>query len=127
MVGTMSDEAEAMPQRPAGRFRRLWMEFEVEVVDEMALRSFDLHLAGDAEGNVTGVIDMDSNERVGFALGAVATQAWRAAEDVTGVRWMGGTRPSVRHFDEAGEYVEVTLPRMPNRRDDGRYGYEAPC
>ena len=122
----MSDEAEAMPQQPAGRFKRLWMEFEVEVIDEMALRSFDLHLTGDAKGNVTGLIDMDSNERVSFALGAVATQAWRAAQDATGIRWMGGTMPSVRYLDETGEYVEVTLPRMPNRRDDGSYGYEAP-
>lgn len=122
----MSDEAEAMPQRPAGRFKRLWMEFEVEVVDEVALRSFDLHLAGDAEGRVTGLVEMDSNDRVGSALGTVATQAWRAAENATGIRWIGASGPLVRYLDETGEYVEVMLPRMPNRRDDGRYGYEAP-
>ena len=71
----MNDEAKAMPQMPTGRFKRLWMEFEVEVVDEMALRTFDLHPAGDAQGNVTGLVEMDVTERVGFALSTVATQA----------------------------------------------------
>jgi hypothetical protein len=122
----MSDEAGAMPPRPAGRFKRLWMEFEVEVVDEMALRSYDLHPAGDAQGNVTGLVDMDINERVGFALSTVAAQAWRAAENGTGIRWLGGSGPSVRWLDETGAYAEVTLPRMPSRRDDGKYDDEAP-
>lgn len=122
----MSDEAAGMPPKPAGRFKRLWMEFEVEVVDEMALRSYDLHPAGDAEGNVTGLVDMDINERVGFALSTVATQAWRAAEKSTGIHWMGGTGPSVRWLDESGSYAGMTLPPLPNRRDDGTFDEEAP-
>lgn len=44
------------------------MEFEVEVADEMSLRTYDLHPVGDPQGDVTGLVDMDVDERVGFAL-----------------------------------------------------------
>lgn len=107
---------------PAGRFKRLVMEFEVEVVDEMALRAFDLHPTGDGEGNITGVVDMDVNERVGWALATIFGQAARAAQERTGIKFMGGTGPMVRWVDETGNYCEMPLlGPLPQRRDDGEY------
>lgn len=103
------------------RYKRLWMEFEVEVVDEMALRSFDLHPTGDAQGNITGLIDMDLDERVMWALIQVATVAWRDAESSTGIRFLGGSGPRVRMRDENGAYAQFTIPPMPFRRDDGSW------
>lgn len=107
---------------PAGRFKRLVMEFEVELVDEMALRTFDLHHASDAEGNITGFVDMDINERVGLALSAVFGQAARAAQAQTGIKMIAGTGPIVRWVDETGNYIEMPfLGPLPQRRDDGTY------
>jgi len=109
------------PQMPSGRFKRLWMEFEVEVVDDMALQSFALSPITDAHGEVTGVADMSANQRVGFALRTIAAEAWREAEEVTGIRWLGGSGPSVRLLDETGAYAEMTFSRMPYRGNDGCY------
>lgn len=113
---------------PAGRFKRLVMEFEVEVVDEMALRTFDLHPTGDGEGNLTGLADMDVNERVGFALSVIFGQAARAMEAQTGVKFMGGTGPMVRWVDATGNYTEMPfLGPLPQRRDDGSYDHLPPA
>lgn len=109
---------------PAGRFKRMWMEFEVEVVDEDALRAFDLHPTADENGELTGVLDMDVNERAAFVIGRVMIEAMQAAEGMTGVRWRSG-RPQVRVVDETGNYQEMTSPAMAQRRDDGEYDEDA--
>lgn len=110
-----------MPRQPEGRYKRLWMEFEVEVVDEMALRTFDLHAMGDGEGNTVGLVDMDVNERVGFALSQVMHEAIRSRAAEIGVRSLGSSGPNVRYLDDDGQYSEFTLPKMPTRRDDGTF------
>jgi hypothetical protein len=106
---------------PAGRFKRLVMEFEVELVDEDALRAFDLHATADEQGNFTGLLDMDVNERVGWAVSTVFGQAMQAAQARTGIKWLAGSGPTVRLVDESGNYREKTYPPMPQRRDDGSY------
>lgn len=122
---TSDNDRPVGPIEHKGRYKRLWMELEVEVVDELALRTFDLHTAGDADGNTTGLVDMGVNKRVGFALSSIAAQAWRAAEAQTGIHWMGGSGPSVRYLDEDGNFAEFTMPAMPARRDDGSYDDKA--
>lgn len=116
----MSDQEKVRPPRkPEGRYKRLWMEMEVEVVDEMALRTFDLHPMGDGEGNMVGLVDMDVNERVGYAISQVMHAALRERAAEIGIQWMGSSGPTVRYLGDDGQYTEMTLPKMPNRRDDG--------
>ena len=104
---------------PVGRFKRMWMEVEVEIRDEDALRAFDLQTVTDTDGNVTGLLDTDLNERVGQAVSAVVWNAFRAARPHTGVKLWTLAGPTVRTTDDAGNYRELTLPAMPGRRDDG--------
>lgn len=121
---TAQDPTPPMPPNgPMGRFKRLWSELEVEVVDEMALRSFDLHPTGDGEGNMTGLIDMDINQRTSFAVNRIIMEALQAAEEQIGIRWLSGGY-GVRPVDDANMYTKITLDAMPNRNDDGSYGGE---
>jgi hypothetical protein len=113
--------------RPGGRFKRLWMEFEVEVVDEIALRSFDLVSltdggdGGDDHAGAMRLLGISDNGRVAAALNQIVFEAWSAAESRTGVRVLGGSGPVVRRTDTTGTcYTELMLPEMPVRGDDGR-------
>lgn len=115
-----------LPRQPQGRYKRMWMEFEVEVVDEMALRTFDLHAMNDEKGEFAGLVEMDDNERVQWALSFLAIQAWNAAEPSTGVRFIGGSGPAVRYLNADGRYEELNLPSFPVRRDDGELAEEWP-
>lgn len=93
----------------------------MEVVDEMALRTFDLHPTGDGEGNLTGLADIGLDEMIGFALSRTAMEAWQAAAPQSGLRVLGASGPHVRPRDATGAYSEIAVPRMPFRRDDGSF------
>lgn len=124
----MSEQAEVGPPRgPDSRFKQVWMMMEVEVVDEMALRTYDLHAQQDQDGNFEGLVQMDDNERVQWALTFVASHAWQAATASTGVKVLGGGVVQVRYVTEDGRhYMPWTLPRWPVRGNDGELLGEFP-
>lgn len=107
---------------PRGRFKRIYWEFEIEVVDEMALRTHDLHALNDEDGNFQGLVDMDDNERVQWALTFIAQQAWQAATPSTGVKFVGGGVAMVRPVvpPDGHYYLPITLPGFPVRGDEGQ-------
>lgn len=103
---------------PQGRFKRMWMEFEVELVDVDALRAFDLHALNDEQGNFLGLVEIDDNERIGWALDSIFTVAMQKMQSDIGFKYRGGL-PQVRFVDDNGDYTALTLPPMPGRKDDG--------
>jgi hypothetical protein len=117
----MDGEEVVMPPEPTGRYRRFVMDVEVELFDEDALQNFTFLPVRDAEGSPQGVISLSENRKVARALSDVAGRAWVTAEGQTGIRVHSVSGPFVRHLDEEGFLSEVTLPKQPNRRDDGTY------
>lgn len=72
----------------------------MEVADEMALRTFDLHPVGNPDGGMTGLRDMDLDALAASAVGQVIAEALRAAQPATGLRWSHTTGPCVRPQDD---------------------------
>lgn len=106
--------------QPQGRFRRVWAEFEVELVDRDALGAhkdlLEMHSPG---GEFLGLANIDDNERIQFALTELFMEAVLANVGTTGIGLLGGSMFSVRYLDSNGDYEMHTLPSTPVRRDDG--------
>ena len=91
----------------ARKFERIIWEFEVEVVDEVAMRSKLLELDDElAEGDVA--------RAVGSILPALAHEILTKH----GLRMLGGSILG-RSVDDEGDYAEEILPRLPGRDEDG--------
>ena len=101
------------------RYRRLVMEFEVEVLDETDVAADAAHVSYDQDGN-PGMMNRTVDEHLQQAISHALTDA---LDRMPGIAYMAGSvllRPIDGDF-----YLEWTLPRMPARRDDGTYADES--
>jgi hypothetical protein len=92
---------------PTRKYERIVCEFEVEVIDEIAMRSKLLEIDDD-------LADSD----VARAVHSVVAPLIHEELEKFGVRWLGGSMFG-RHVDENGDYPELTFPSMPGREPNG--------
>lgn len=110
------DSGEPAMNLPRPKHFRIFMEGEVQVTNEQALRVFDLMESEGPNGEL-GVIDASLEDRLSLALSRIFGDACRQMEAQTGIRLLGSTGPCVRPRDEDGNYVSFPLPFYPGSGD----------
>lgn len=102
------------------KYLRFAYEFEVEVVDPVAAQTFTFDHSTGADGDLGMSPQPTPDLQVMEAVNRVLAESLSSASpQITGFRWMGGSL--LPRSVASGEYLEVTLPAMPVRNDDGSY------
>lgn len=97
---------------------RFLAEFEVEVIDPIQAAAFTMDWGRDADGGVQMMPHPTEFLQMNAAVSQAMAVGLMDAGPQAGFRWLGGSViPRVPLED--GTYGEVTLPKMPGRRDDG--------
>lgn len=101
------------------RFKRVVIEMEIEITDDVELTSFVLSTSTDADGEM-GLYDYgDIDRKVVAAVSEITSSALQARGRDAGFRWMSGHVQVRSNVD--GVHGAITFPEMLARRDDGTY------
>lgn len=101
------------------RFLQLVCEFEIEVTDPTQAAAYTMDWGHDESGEPVMMTRSNQNRQMAEAaerliIDALNTQGAKAGFKLTGSQ---GIRP--REVGDDGRYVEMTLPSLPARNDDG--------
>lgn len=103
------------------KYMRFIAEFEVEIIDPTAAAAYTMDWGRDEAGNP----EMQPYTTVEDQMRAAVSQAFSEGMadhgPRAGFKWWSGS-VHTRPLDNAGEnHIELDLPSMPARRDDGTY------
>lgn len=99
------------------KFMRLLAEMEIEVVDVVAAKAFTFDVSV-GDGSELGMSSSETDERaIAAAVSQLIAQTLSERGHEIGVKMEGST--CIPWPNDGVEHIEMTLPSMPMRRDDG--------